>query len=636
MTHLLISVVTLIQLALPGGQNNSQSVSRADSAGPLATPVATAFANDNRNPTGVLRDGVLTVRLDARAASWRPESSGGKLLSGFAFAEEGKMASIPGPVIRAAAGTEVRAFIHNSTGKPLLMRGLQERPSSRTDSIDIAAGDTHEFRFRAGTRGTYYYYGRTDGDRIGLGFVEDSQLIGVIIIDPPGERPEADRTFLITGWFDDGDTSAASRRPAAEHFFVNGKSWPYTERIQAIVGDSLRWRVVNGTIAPHPMHLHGFYYDIVERGGESQDTVYARGAIRKAVTEFLPTGNTMLIVWSPDRAGNWLFHCHLIAHISRERRVDDEMPHRLGAHMNHATEGMAGLIVGIQVRPGKDERVSRAPVAQPRKLSLFVNERPNVFGSYPGYGFVLQEGAPPPPDSVRPSGSPIVLTRGQPVEIKVVNRTHEAVTVHWHGVELESYYDGVGGWSGLGGRVAPAIEPGKSFIVRMTPRRAGTFIYHTHNEEGEQLASGLYGPLIVVNPGEVRDTVTDRIFLMGSSGPGAGAPAALNGFRDPPPIQLASNTAYRVRFINIAPSNTEVIGLLDENGTPVKWRTFAKDGAELPAQQVTDVPAQQVVAAGETYDYTFIPEKAENLTLQITTYEHPFKPKVMRVPVIVK
>jgi FtsP/CotA-like multicopper oxidase with cupredoxin domain len=218
----------------------------------------------------------------------------------------------------------------------------------------------------------------------------------------------------------------------------------------------------------------------------------------------------------------------------------------------------------------------------------------------------------------------------------VVNRTHEAVTVHWHGVELESYYDGVGGWSGLGGSVAPAIEPGKSFIVRMTPRRAGTFIYHTHNEEGEQLASGLYGPLIVVNPGEVRDTVTDRIFLMGSSGPGAGAPAALNGFRDPPPIQLASNTAYRVRFINIAPSNTEVIRLLDENGTPVKWRTFAKDGAELPAQQVTDVRAERVVAAGETYDYTFSPEKAENLTLQITTYEHPFKPKVMRVPVIVR
>lgn len=637
MTHLLSVVVGLIQLALPAGRNNLQAGTRAESAPKVTAPIATAFANDNRHPAGVLRDGVLTVRLEARAATWRPGASEGKLFSILAFAEEGKAASVPGPLVRILQGTQVQVLIHNNTGKPLLMRGLEERPSSHTDSVELAPGESHEFRFRAGTPGTYYYYGRTADDRIGFGSVTDSQLIGAIIVDPPTQHRDADRTFVITGWYDEGDTTRAPRPPVEEHFFVNGKSWPYTERIQATVGDSLRWRVVNATGAPHPMHLHGFYYDILERGAESEDTVYARAAVRKAVTELLRPGNTMLIAWSPDRAGNWLFHCHLIAHISRQRRVDDETPHHPpGAHINHATEGMAGLIVGIQVRPGKDQRALRASVAQPRKLSLFVNERQNVFGLHPGYGFVLQEGAPPPPDSVRPSGSPIVLTKGQPVEIKVVNRTHEAVTVHWHGIELESYYDGVGGWSGLGARVAPAIEPGKSFIVRMTPKRAGTFIYHTHNEEGEQLASGLYGPLIVVNPGEVRDTVTDRIFLMGSSGPGDGAPAALNGFREPTPIQLASNTAYRFRFINIAPSNGKLVVLLGDGGKPVKWRTFAKDGADLPAQQVKDVPAQRFAAPGETYDYTFRPEKAENLTLQITTIEHLFKPKVMKVPVIVR
>jgi FtsP/CotA-like multicopper oxidase with cupredoxin domain len=344
----------------------------------------------------------------------------------------------------------------------------------------------------------------------------------------------------------------------------------------------------------------------------------------------------MVMAWSPERSGNWLFHCHLIHHISRELRVDDETPRPPSAHLNHATDGMAGLVVGITVQPGKEQKVSRAPTLQPRKLSLFVNERQNVFGSHPGYGFVLQEGAPPAPDSVRPSGSAIVLTTGQPVEVNVVNRSHEAVTVHWHGIELESFYDGVGGWSGHSGTIAPAVEPGKSFVVRMTPKRGGTFIYHTHNEEGEQLASGLYGPLIVLDPGEVRDTVTDRIFLMGSSGPGGGVPAAVNGLREPPPIQLASNTAYRFRFINIAPNNGKVVALLGDDGKPVKWRTFAKDGASLPPQQVIDIPAQRAMAPGETYDYTFFSEKAKALTLQITTYEHLFNPRVMRVPVVVK
>jgi FtsP/CotA-like multicopper oxidase with cupredoxin domain len=297
---------------------------------------------------------------------------------------------------------------------------------------------------------------------------------------------------------------------------------------------------------------------------------------------------------------------------------------------------MAGLVVGMTVLRGKEHKVSRASYLQSRKLSLFVNERQNVYDSHPGYGFVLQEGAAPPPDSVRPSGSTIVLTTGQPVEVNVVNRTHEAVTVHWHGIELESFYDGVGDWSGVGRTIAPAIEPGKSFVVRMTPRRAGTFIYHTHNEEGGQLASGLYGPLIVLNPGEVRDTVTDRIFLMGSSGPGDGVPAALNGLREPPPIQLSINTPYRFRFINISPSPGKMVVLLGADGKAVEWRTFAKDGANLPEQQVNEVQAQQLLAPGETYDYTYRPGKAEALTMQITTYEHLFKPKVMSVPVIVR
>ena len=43
---------------------------------------------------------------------------------------------------------------------------------------------------------------------------------------------------------------------------INGRSWPYTERIEATVGDSVRWRVINATARPHPMHLHGFYFRI--------------------------------------------------------------------------------------------------------------------------------------------------------------------------------------------------------------------------------------------------------------------------------------------------------------------------------------------------------------------------------------
>ena len=80
-------------------------------------------------------------------------------------------------------------------------------------------------------------------------------------------------------------------------------------------------------------------------------------------------------------------------------------------------------------------------------------------------------------------GPTLVLRRGEPVEIALLNQLPEATAVHWHGIELDSYFNGVGAWSGIGDRLAPLVAPGDSFIARMTPPRAGTFIYHTHAHE---------------------------------------------------------------------------------------------------------------------------------------------------------
>jgi len=67
-------------------------------------------------------------------------------------------------------------------------------------------------------------------------------------------------------------------------------------------------------------------------------------------------------------------------------------------------------------------------------------------------------------------------------------------------MELDSYYDGVHGWSGSGQQSAPVIEPNGLFTVRFTPPRSGTFIYHTHLHDYRQLPMGLYGPMIVIDP----------------------------------------------------------------------------------------------------------------------------------------
>ena len=50
--------------------------------------------------------------------------------------------------------------------------------------------------------------------------------------------------------------------------------------------------------------------------------------------------------------------------------------------------------------------------------------------------------------------------------------------------------------------VQSAVEPGESFDYEFTVPDAGTFWYHTHVNETEQLERGLYGPLVVRGPGE--------------------------------------------------------------------------------------------------------------------------------------
>jgi len=380
------------------------------------------------------------------------------------------------------------------------------------------------------------------------------------------------------------------------------------------------------------MHLHGFYYRTDAHGDGVVDTLYRPDQTRMAVTQFLPPGHTVALTWSPKRPGHWLYHCHFIAHIEHAQHMGAAHPEY--AH-NHALSGMAGLIVGVEVRPRPGDAAEVPPPAA-RRLRLFADERAGHFSGSPGYGFVLQDGDEPALDSIRIPGTPILLRRDEPVAITILNRTHVGMSVHWHGIELTSVYDGVPGWSGDDDRVAPLIAPGDSFTVRLTPDRAGTFIYHTHADEAAQLASGLYGPLIVLGPGEHWDAEHDRIFLMGWGGPGADAPPFLNGSASPAPVRLHAGQRYRLRFINITPSNNQRIRLLADSSTPTTWRLFAKDGAQVAPAQAVESSADLRIGAGETYDYTFERAEPARFMLVIATAIRGRSPVMMRVPVIVE
>jgi len=593
---------------------------------PATTAPATAIPNDNRVAGGRLANGVYTLNLETREALWYPEGKDGPSILIAAFGEAGGPARAPGPMVRVPAGTEMRITVHNTLATPMRLWGLQDRSEAAIDSIVIPAGTTKLFQFRADIPGTYLYWART-GTRPPTplpGAMKDAVLTGAFIVDPAGTVPRKDERVMILSLFSDTVTALGSKADRADQEMqreliprdrwiltaVNGLSWPHTERLTYSLGDTVRWRVINASAAPHPMHLHGFYFNVLSRGDASRDTIYTSSRQRQAVTEWMAAATTMRMTWVPNRPGNWVFHCHIVTHISDALRLTND-PH---AHMDHGLNGMAGLIVGLHVLP--KGKFALAEHSSWRRLRLFVTQKENVYGNQPGYSYILQEGAnPPAADSVRIPSSTLTLRQGEPTEITVINKSKATATIHWHGIELESYYDGVGDWSGWNRMVAPPIAPGDSFVVRLTPERAGTFIYHTHTDEDTQLSSGLYGALIVLPTKGEADTA-ERVFLIGIGGPGEQAHAVVNGTSTPAPIELSAGVPHRLRFINISPLESHVVQLV--SGTTIQsWRALAKDGAELPEAQAVRIPAVLGLHPGETYDFEVNPAKGDSLRLKV-------------------
>lgn len=602
------------------------SMTSMSSDAQTSTPVGRIASNDNRIAAGTLRNGVLDLTLEIRNGMWYPESDKGASVPIHAFAEAGRGPSTPGPLIRVPEGTELRITLRNTLADSVRVLGLDTKPATSDDGVLIAPQGTRTIRFVAGTPGTYFYYGTTAGnplrDRKGI----ESQLSGAFIIDPRSAttRP-ADRVFVMGVWLDNARTVNGVELPDREVLVINGKSWPHTERFNFTVGDSVRWRWVNPTDRTHPMHLHGFYYSVNSRGAMSADTIYQASDRRLVNTELMRIGSTMAFTWVPEKQGNWVFHCHFAFHVSGEAVLEPKPKPVAGAavaHAAHMPHEMAGLVLGIHVKPraGDKQVVSTEP---PRQMRLLLQTVANKFGDKPAFGFVLQDGdKQPKTDSVSLPSPTLFLKRGQPVRITVVNNLKEPSAVHWHGIELESLPDGVPNWSGMGKNVMAPIAPADSFVAEFTPPRSGTFMYHSHLNEGTQINSGMYGALVVLDDPAKFDSDLDKVILVGGGGPPptptSNTGGFVNGSVNPEPLLLEVGTTYRIRVINIHP-DWRVEFALGTDTTVAQWRPVAKDGADLPASQATSRAAYLLTGPGETADFEFTPVVAGLMRLEVRT-----------------
>lgn len=87
-------------------------------------------------------------------------------------------------------------------------------------------------------------------------------------------------------------------------------------------------------------------------------------------------------------------------------------------------------------------------------------------------------------------GPTLTASKGDTVRVTVKNDLNEATVVHWHGIRLPSAMDGTDD-------VQRPILPGEEFTYQFVVPDAGTFWYHSHQNETYQMERGMYGALVV-------------------------------------------------------------------------------------------------------------------------------------------
>jgi len=280
---------------------------------------------------------------------------------------------------------------------------------------------------------------------------------------------------------------------------------------------------------------------------------------------------------------------------------------------------MRGLVIGMHVTPAPAYKEVAA--AGRRTINLLIQKRPNsFFGSQPAYGFLVQkDSVVPAKDSISIPGPVLELKRGQPVRIQVKNNLDEQSGVHWHGLEIPSYPDGVADFSGLGDKIMPPIPSDGTFAVEFTTPRNGTFPYHSHLHEMRQIASGMYGAIIVTDG--PRDTTRDHLIVAG----GGGLPIfykqgpstlLVNGSATPAPIRMTAGDTNRIRIVSIHAD--EVLTFRFGGQLQVeRWTQIARDGADLPPALRTLGPARLRMGPGETADFLYVPKEPGHMIMEV-------------------
>jgi len=219
---------------------------------------------------------------------------------------------------------------------------------------------------------------------------------------------------------------------------------------------------------------------------------------------------------------------------------------------------------------------------------------------------------------------PLIRVRvGDRLIVHFTNELPEPTTIHWHGLRVPLRMDGVPGIS------QPPVRTGESFTYDFVVPDAGLFWYHPHVMSAAQVGFGLYGALLVDDPGEDVGVADEVVMVLSDmaldekgalESPEAGGSIAnvfgregphvlLNG-RERSSMLVRSGAPQRWRIVNAAKSR---YFNLDLGGQP-----FRQIGGDGGIQEYAVEHETLLLAPGERADVIVTPrlEAGESIVLR--------------------
>jgi FtsP/CotA-like multicopper oxidase with cupredoxin domain len=222
----------------------------------------------------------------------------------------------PGPTIEAVEGDRVRIFVTNKLPEHTTVHWHGMILPSGMDGVGglsqphIPVGKTFVYEFDLVKSGTFMYHPHSDEMvQMAMG------MMGFFVIHPrdPTFMPvDRDFVFLLAGYDIDPGTRVPKVMTMTDFnlWTWNSRVFPGIDPLVASKNDRVRVRVGNLTMTNHPIHMHGYDFEVT-----CTDGGWVRPEARwPEVSIDIPVGAMRAYEFDATYPGDWAIHCHKSHH----------------------------------------------------------------------------------------------------------------------------------------------------------------------------------------------------------------------------------------------------------------------------------------------------------------------------------